>query len=459
MTLYGLGTLSPPYEGLNAHQARQAAAEGKRPPRHDSLGGLTVEHSEFLWFLLEKMWDPDPCRRPTISVARHAIAQSDIMKLVQQPAPFTTSPTSASRLFIFAAVCWSTAFAGKSPWSSAPSGPRGPPSIRTSIQRLEAMASRSPSFAEATRTVGNDQASPAAAAANCGVSPSSTPVLEDPSPAFKVPRNIIKPAIGTIIPSSLLAFPPGDLVGSPAPDISSGSIGDSTNSGATTVDASLLSVSRFGGFGRTLQSAAADAASYIPSTLPVWRFRGPGSAAAPASAHSPPMLPSRLGRLGSFGKGLLLTAAGATSYLPLGLPFGKVRNSVESEVASSLSPTRLEDLGRTLRSVAADATSYVLSPSPFEKFRNGAYSTTAITPASLLSQPHLERLRSNLESVAARARSYRPSSSPFGKFRRSTKPASSNIGSPSSSAPSVSESSEKSPMSPPDYIHRQKYEA
>lgn len=32
MTLYGLGTLSPPYEGLNAHQARQAAAEGKRHP-------------------------------------------------------------------------------------------------------------------------------------------------------------------------------------------------------------------------------------------------------------------------------------------------------------------------------------------------------------------------------------------------------------------------------------------
>jgi len=95
MTVYTLGTKSLPFNDMTALGACLAAVKGKRPLKHDSLGGLTIELTEPLWSLMERMWDQDPGRRPTISAARDDITQSGIVNLVQWPSPLTTSPTRA----------------------------------------------------------------------------------------------------------------------------------------------------------------------------------------------------------------------------------------------------------------------------------------------------------------------------------------------------------------------------
>ena len=95
MTVYTLGTKSLPFNDMTALRACLAAVKGERPPRHDSLGGLTIELAKPLWSLIERMWDQDPGRRPTISAARDDITRSGIVDLAQWPSPLTTSPTRA----------------------------------------------------------------------------------------------------------------------------------------------------------------------------------------------------------------------------------------------------------------------------------------------------------------------------------------------------------------------------
>jgi len=74
MTIYALGVGSVPFEELkNCRAADDAARRGVRPSSRDSLGGLTTADTKLLWFLLTKMWDHDPQRRPTASVIRDEI--------------------------------------------------------------------------------------------------------------------------------------------------------------------------------------------------------------------------------------------------------------------------------------------------------------------------------------------------------------------------------------------------
>jgi len=95
MTIYALGTRSPPFQDKEGFRACRAAADGERPPKPASLGGLTVEHTEFLWVLMQTIWHQDPQRRPTISDARNSILQSDVMNLVQLPASIAAAPAKA----------------------------------------------------------------------------------------------------------------------------------------------------------------------------------------------------------------------------------------------------------------------------------------------------------------------------------------------------------------------------
>lgn len=86
MAIYALGTGFHPFKEIrDARRACQAAVDGERPPKHDSLGGLTAEHTEVLWSLMEKMWSQDPQLRPTVSDIRDEITQSDIASLVPEP--------------------------------------------------------------------------------------------------------------------------------------------------------------------------------------------------------------------------------------------------------------------------------------------------------------------------------------------------------------------------------------
>ena len=106
MTIYALGTKSPPFKDMKPHRARNVAAKGERPSKHDSLGGLTAEHTDLLWSLLERMWSQDPQLRPTVITARDEIAECGITSLVGYPILFAspthtlhspTDPSSRSR--------------------------------------------------------------------------------------------------------------------------------------------------------------------------------------------------------------------------------------------------------------------------------------------------------------------------------------------------------------------------
>jgi serine/threonine protein kinase len=103
MTIYALGTRSPPFEDMGPSRARRAAKEGKRPSKPDSLGGLAIEHANFLWSIMETMWNQDPQLRPTISAVRAKIARSDLVNLVQKPTP--TSSKGAQHLPITPPPC------------------------------------------------------------------------------------------------------------------------------------------------------------------------------------------------------------------------------------------------------------------------------------------------------------------------------------------------------------------
>jgi serine/threonine protein kinase len=82
MTIYTLGTRSLPYENTrNDYAASRAAAEGRRPSKRGSLGGLPMDDTELLWSLMESMWNHNPQLRPTISRAcgqAHAIFRRSV---------------------------------------------------------------------------------------------------------------------------------------------------------------------------------------------------------------------------------------------------------------------------------------------------------------------------------------------------------------------------------------------
>ena len=80
MTIYALGMRALPFADIsNERAACRVAREGKRPPKQHSLGGLTKDKSELLWSIIERMWDQQPRFWPTISNARHEIAQCGLM--------------------------------------------------------------------------------------------------------------------------------------------------------------------------------------------------------------------------------------------------------------------------------------------------------------------------------------------------------------------------------------------
>ena len=74
MAIYALGTRSMPFEGFNNGHAHQAAVQGERPSKPDSLGGLMADDTKLLWSLMERMWNGRPELRPTIASVR------DVMK-------------------------------------------------------------------------------------------------------------------------------------------------------------------------------------------------------------------------------------------------------------------------------------------------------------------------------------------------------------------------------------------
>jgi len=77
MTIYALGTRSLPFERIDRDAAAcRAAQKGERPQKCDSVGGLTIGETAPLWSVMERMWNPDPQRRPTVSIARDDIVRA-----------------------------------------------------------------------------------------------------------------------------------------------------------------------------------------------------------------------------------------------------------------------------------------------------------------------------------------------------------------------------------------------
>jgi hypothetical protein len=86
MTIYALGVQSKPFEQLpDVASVVDAVKRGKRPLKRDSLGGLTGNEAEQLWSLITNMWDQDPRRRPTASIARGILMQTGL-----SPSPSST---------------------------------------------------------------------------------------------------------------------------------------------------------------------------------------------------------------------------------------------------------------------------------------------------------------------------------------------------------------------------------
>lgn len=79
MTIYALGVQSKPFEHLSeVFSVVNAVKQGKRPSKRDPLGGLTGNEAEQLWSLITNMWDQDPQRRPTASIALDILIQTEL---------------------------------------------------------------------------------------------------------------------------------------------------------------------------------------------------------------------------------------------------------------------------------------------------------------------------------------------------------------------------------------------
>lgn len=97
MTVYALGTRSLPFADLkNIHAVCREAASGRRPSKHDSLGGLTTDDTELLWSLLERMWDGRPEFRPTIFHVRDEIMKSNLIYLESATVPMPIAASSGN---------------------------------------------------------------------------------------------------------------------------------------------------------------------------------------------------------------------------------------------------------------------------------------------------------------------------------------------------------------------------
>ena len=95
MTIYALGTRSMPFTRIaNDMAACQAARAGERPQKPDSLGGLTVNDTAFLWVLMEGMWNHIPPLRPMVSTIRDEIMRSDLTPLGVTAVPVTVSTST-----------------------------------------------------------------------------------------------------------------------------------------------------------------------------------------------------------------------------------------------------------------------------------------------------------------------------------------------------------------------------
>ena len=92
MTIYALGTMSKPFTHIaNDMAACQAARVGERPQIPNSLGGLAINDTAFLWSLMEGMWNHSPLCRPTVSTIRHEIMQNGLTPLGVTASPVTVS--------------------------------------------------------------------------------------------------------------------------------------------------------------------------------------------------------------------------------------------------------------------------------------------------------------------------------------------------------------------------------
>ena len=97
VTIYALGTRLPPFKDILVEAAACKAVQGgARPKKCGSLGGLTMEETAYLWCLLERMWNHDPRRRPTASVARDEMIQTSRVCLKSAAAQITASSTSVN---------------------------------------------------------------------------------------------------------------------------------------------------------------------------------------------------------------------------------------------------------------------------------------------------------------------------------------------------------------------------
>lgn len=94
MTVYALGTRSLPFGHIGQDAAAcRVARKGERPPKCDSLGGLTREETERLWSLMERMWDRVPQGRPMMSSARDEMVRIAVTCLELTAVPIAASST------------------------------------------------------------------------------------------------------------------------------------------------------------------------------------------------------------------------------------------------------------------------------------------------------------------------------------------------------------------------------
>lgn len=94
MTIYTLGTRSPPFAHPNKFAACTAAQKGERPQKCNSLGGFSTEETSLAWSLMERMWNHVPRDRPTVASARDRMVEISLMHVQSTIAPLPSISTS-----------------------------------------------------------------------------------------------------------------------------------------------------------------------------------------------------------------------------------------------------------------------------------------------------------------------------------------------------------------------------
>lgn len=70
MSIFALGTLTPPFKEKSAWGAAQLALEGQRPEMPTNLMGLDHPHAAKMWTIITGMWPQNHAERPSISQVR-----------------------------------------------------------------------------------------------------------------------------------------------------------------------------------------------------------------------------------------------------------------------------------------------------------------------------------------------------------------------------------------------------